>query len=72
MKNSSTTQYALQVKRACSMIDYSAERFDSLADAKVAARRLARKSEHYSEGNYVEIRQIKTVVTSILVERFEA
>jgi hypothetical protein len=71
-KAAKTTTYRLYVMRAGSMMAYSAQEFDSLADAKIEAGRLCRKSQHYPEGNYVEVRKVVRVTTVTLIDRFEA
>lgn len=68
MKITTRTFYTVHVnrpitgKRYGTMIQYSAEEYPSLADARVAAKKL---------GEYSEIRRVRVVHKSGLVERVE-
>lgn len=62
MKMTTEIFYTLNVLRG-TMIEYSATKYPSVADARVAAKRL---------GEYVEIRRIRIVRKSELVTRIEA
>lgn len=70
MKRTARTFYTIHVSRdgekpvtGARLIQYNAERYPSLADARVAARRL---------NEYVEIRRVREITESTLAERVEA
>lgn len=62
MRRRETTHYEVDVIRGGKPMRYNGQDYPSLADARVAAKRL---------GEYAEIRKVRTVTTGELVERVE-
>lgn len=63
MKTRTESHYELYVVRDGRAMAYSATPYASVADARVAAKRL---------GEYAEIRKVTTTVKAALIERVEA
>lgn len=71
MQSFNVTFFRLYVLRAGSMTAFNAEEIPNLREARAAAERLSKPSEHYPAGNYVEIRRHNVETTVKMIERFE-